>query len=110
MKTGLRAYQTQQTPTCTHNQSLIHLTPSLSICPSKTFAGKALVKGSAKFCKEAILVSTMSPLVYLGFLEFATAPLFSQKSIMGLTASGTTPSSMRNFLSQAASFEASEAT
>ena len=62
VKTGLRAHKTQQTPTCTHNQSFTSLTPSLSICISKTFAGKALVNGSARFCADAILVTTMSPL------------------------------------------------
>lgn len=66
---GLEGIQSQQTPTCTHDQSLIHLTPSPSKCTPKTFTGKAMVNGSAKFCVDAILVMTISPLISISLTK-----------------------------------------
>ena len=70
VKTGLRACKIQQTPTCTHNQSLTLLIPCLSICISKTFDGKALVNGSARFYEDVILVTTMSPLISISLIRW----------------------------------------
>ncbi|CAA0840370.1 Unknown protein, partial [Striga hermonthica] len=105
----------------------IHLTPIPSTCLAKTFSGKLFVKGLARLSSDAILVISTSPLAtislirwYLrsmcllalwarGSLEFATAPLLSQYTIITRGKLGITSKSTKKFLSLTASFAASEA-
>ena len=95
-----------------------------SRCPSNTLVAKAFVNESTRFSVVSILLTTMSPLwtislyrlflhsmcfpllCLLGSLEFATAPLLSQYSVIGSYALGTSCRSIRKLRSQIASLAA----
>ena len=123
----LKSIFSQQSPTSSQSIFGISRIPMESKCKLKGFPGMALVKGSAKFCCDAIWVTSTSPLCtislirwyflsicfcflwFFGTLDWATAPLLSQNSLRGAVTAGTTSRSYRNLRSHTASFAASDA-
>ena len=103
-----------------------HLTPKLSLWPSKTLVDKIFVKWFTRFFWEMIFSMDTSLFItiscinwyfflmclsfqwFFGSLDYAIIPLLSQNNTRDNTAKGTIPSPIRNFRSQKTSFVASE--
>ena len=126
-KVGFNGYYSQQSHTFPFKEDVILHSPIPSRCPSNTFITKAFINRSARSSVVSILLTMMSPLwtislnmwylysMYLtllwllGSLEFVTAPLLSQYSVIGCYALGTTCRSIRKLWNQTTSLASSQA-